>query len=1182
MALADRFELRARLGAGGFGVVYRAHDRVQGRDVALKTMGEADPTTLARFKNEFRALADLAHPNLVTLYHLFADDDWYFTMELIEGVHLLDHVRPDGTRSPTDSTAQPETSPDSPRARRWTSQPRGESLVTERLRAVLPQVVAGVDALHRAGKLHRDLKPSNVLVRRDGRAVVCDFGLVVDVGDAGAWLGRGGTPVYMSPEQATGEALTPASDWYAVGVMMYEALTGRLPFEGSAREIAAAKVERDPPPPTGPADLVALCAALLRREPDARPDAASILAQLGARPITAVQVPFVGRDRELAALHDALATSRRRSVAVLVDGPSGIGKTALCHEFLAEAARGGALVLEGRCYERESVPYKALDALVDALARHLAERTSDEVTVLLTEEATALARIFPVLRRIPVLEAHRATAQLPADPQRLRATAFRGLRDVLGALARERPVVLFIDDLQWGDPDSAGFFVELVHGRDAPPVLLVATYLSGDPQDSALVGALLARRIGTTADLRRLPVGGLGEAAGAELARALVGGDVGDLVAEAGGHPLLLAALAEAAAGGAAIAGLGLDDVLRQRIDRLAPEARELLVTIAIAGLPTPVALLAGATSIADLPSALTALRAARLIRTRSEEIEVFHDRVRVVARAGLDADAVRAVHRRLAEAASGGDPFALVEHWLGAGEGARAAEQAVVAAALSEEALAFARAATYHKVVLEHAALTDDERRDRHARRAEALAQVGDLREAAAAFLAAADGADPDRAIELRRRAVEHLLRSGDLEAGLALSEQLLAEVGLSMPRTRRAALTQLLTRRAWLAVRGLGVKPRERVDPALLRRIDVCHSMAAGLSFVDPLIGASFQARHLSLALSSGDVGRAALAVALEIGFRGTAGAKARADAVAVAERARRLAEQAGDRALGGWSAAGRGLTAFLCGDFEAALDDITAAQRRLGEDPARFRWQLDLTQIYRIATLLYLGRLRELTRVVPALLRDALDHGEVHLANGLRAQRTNIVWLILDDPDEAERQLRAVTPPGSLTTRFHLHHWFVLSAEVHQALYRGDAATAWRALDARWPELEASMLLRMQMTRIESRYLRARVALAVDQPEPAAKAAKQLEKEGVPWGAALAATIRAALAGEPADAIAQLERAVAGFDATGMRAHAAAARWRLGARRGDDAMIAGARAWLDAEGVVAPDKLLALLVP
>src|SRR5438093_912963 len=190
----DRFLVQERLGAGGYGVVYRAIDRERNLPVALKTLRHVAPKALVRFKEEFRALADVSHPNLVTLYELSSyEEQWFFTMELLDGVNFLWYVR--GETSPAESGSTSAVSAptgsdlraifdrpgDEPGA---VSGPPAASLSLDRLRQALPQLVEGVLALHDAGKLHRDIKPSNVLVTRGGRVVLLDFGLVAEIAPA--------------------------------------------------------------------------------------------------------------------------------------------------------------------------------------------------------------------------------------------------------------------------------------------------------------------------------------------------------------------------------------------------------------------------------------------------------------------------------------------------------------------------------------------------------------------------------------------------------------------------------------------------------------------------------------------------------------------------------------------------------------------------------------------------------------------------------------------------------------------------------------------------------------------------------------------------------------------------------------------------------------------------------------
>ncbi|MBL8973218.1 MAG: serine/threonine-protein kinase PknK, partial [Myxococcales bacterium] len=392
--------------------------------------------------------------------------------------------------------------------------PRRAPVDPDRLRPLLRQLAAGVVALHRRGMLHRDLKPSNVLVTPAGRVVILDFGLVAERharrSDAAQIVG---TVEYMAPEQAAGLPTTPASDWYSVGVMLFEALTGTLPFTGSLLEMLSHRIERDAPAvrtrnPAAPSDLAALCMALLARDPGERPGDHEILALLDSDPASdsrtgtprsdrtslANRVPLLGRADELALLQRALADARSGHTSlVLLHAAPGLGRSALLAHFLAtlESTSPTTVVLAARCGERESLPYKGVDGLIDALARELHGRDDAAVTRLLPPDLAILARLFPVLRRVPAIA--RAAARSGDDllaPHELRQHAFTALRTLLTRLAADTTLVLALDDLHWGDHDSAALLRELLLPHDPPPLLLIATHRD-DRDPGPCVRALL-------------------------------------------------------------------------------------------------------------------------------------------------------------------------------------------------------------------------------------------------------------------------------------------------------------------------------------------------------------------------------------------------------------------------------------------------------------------------------------------------------------------------------------------------------------------------------------------------------------------------------------------------------------------------------------------------------------------
>ena len=1279
----EGYQVVGVLGGGGMGVVYRARDLRRGVTVAVKTMRQVDAASIYRFKQEFRALLDVSHPNLVTLHELISDGrSWFIVMEYIDGDTLLDYVRGPSVpaRPPSaagadsaggestwssDDAPRPSTSGPGPASTLYEelpsdvepppappSQPSEAAVGLNeagrvRLRRCLRQLAEGLAALHRAGKLHRDIKPSNVMVARDGRVVLMDFGLISSrEGDNQSTEGNVvGTAAYMAPEQAAGLRLSPASDWYSVGVVIYEALSGRRPFLGGTLQVLMDKQKFEPPPlrelvPDAPDDLSALCVDLLRRDPRARPSGDVVLSRLGAAAGPAGEggsstshsgdLPFVGRTAQRAALADAFDDVRDgRTVVVFVHGPSGVGKSALVQRFLDDpAVRDGAVVLAGRCYECESVPYKALDSLIDALSRYLRRLPPHEAAALLPRDVAPLARVFPVLRRVEAVAAAPRRAAESPDPQELRRRAYAGLRELLARLGDRKPLVLAIDDLQWGDSDSMAVLTEILRPPDPPVLLLVASYRSEEAADNPFLRAALDAPEVAGLDRRELAVGPLSPEEAGALARQLLGGAVAGaerraevIAGESGGNPFFVAELVRSLHAGGADAGQGveaegeardpiaLDEVLWSRVLRLPDDARRLLEVVAVSGRPVRTGVAwQSLNRPGDERATLALLRSARLVRGASatsasdgDRVETYHDRVRETVVAHLAPDELVDCHRRLArafEASGRADPEILGVHLQGAGETERAGEQFALAAAQAAETLAFERASALYRLALDLLPADFAGRRALRAALGEALANAGRGAEAARAYLAACEGETVAGALELRRKAAMQFLISGHIDQGLDALRDVLRAVGMTLPRTPRQALMSLLYHRARLWLRGVLFRPRDtsQVSAADLTRIDVCWSAGLGLSNVDWIRGADFQSRGLLLALRAGEPYRVARALTVEAAQSSTAGRSTHKQTARLLDTAEALTRGSDQPYAQGMLTLARGVSSYLESRWADALEACDRAEGVFRDRCTGVAWELDTAHAYALWALSHLGRWGELARRFPVLINEARERGDLYAAMNLSTYILSIVRLAADEPDAARAEIDRMAGRWS-REGYHVQHNDRVWASVQIDLYLGDGLAAWARICGHWPTLARSLLLRVQFIRVAMWGLRARCALAAatsapGPPDPylrsASRDASRLEREKLPWADAQAQAVRAGLAalrGRRDESIDRLRRTSELFRSCDMSLCAAASDRRLGeALGGADgrALVDRSDALMLSESIRRPDRVADLFAP
>lgn len=259
----DRYLVRRQVGQGGMGTVYAAHDMMLGELVALKVLRPLvaeDKDVVERFRREVRLARRVAHPNVARTYDIaIADGLHYLTMELIDGTTLSTLLR-DNPRLPIPQAVD-----------------------------IAMQICSGLEAAHRENVVHRDLKPGNVLIERSGRVVITDFGVACMMSGGGLLTGDPnimvGTPAYMAPEQITSGDIGARTDLYSAGLVLYQMLTGEIPFrEETQMDTAFARLKRDPDDPRRLADmpdeLAALVLRCLQRNPAKRPASARELHDL--------------------------------------------------------------------------------------------------------------------------------------------------------------------------------------------------------------------------------------------------------------------------------------------------------------------------------------------------------------------------------------------------------------------------------------------------------------------------------------------------------------------------------------------------------------------------------------------------------------------------------------------------------------------------------------------------------------------------------------------------------------------------------------------------------------------------------------------------------------------------------------------------------------------------------------
>ena len=1229
-----RYEFVRYVGRGGAGKVYEVFDRQLGRVVALKTLANFTPAAVHQLKREFRTLADVHHPSLVRLYELVSTSEGmtFFTMEFVRGVHFDRYVRR-SCPAPALSLEMrgiPTVRPGECGRNFDPPLPQSPSNIP-RLREALLGLVRGLRALHASGRLHRDIKPQNVLVTEAGRVVLLDFGIATRVvpedHDESVVVG---TPEYMAPEQACAMLPEPTHDWYSVGALLFRVLVGRPPFVGSFQSVVASKTTSDASRPSTlvagvPNDLDELCCALLDRDPKRRPTGGDILRALGTapslRPFQAraegprgVRPALVGRADELRVLERAfLSVLHGQSAAVRVSGSSGMGKSTLVQRFVDElAGNQRAIVLRAHVHEHERIPYKAIDGAIDSLTGCLLSRERNGDRVRASVNSRALACLFPVLGSIS------AVSTLPEhanrDPMRTRELAFKGLGELVREASRGKPVVLAIDDAQWGDADSVALLLEMVRPPAPVPLLVILSHRDGDLGASSFLSDLL-RRWPPAVPMSEVALGPLDlcdsralvlRELGSETESALA---IADFIArESAGNPFLAQALAYGAKNaisspqqsGDGDSRAGVQRLVEARVADLGDEAHRVLELAAVSGRPVAVEIVAAAAGVRDLESTIGVLGDRKLIRLVQQDghelLATSHDRIRDAVATALSADTLREHHERLAlafDATSSADVEARVTHWLGAGNPREAGRAAKAAAEQAAQKLAFRRAEEFYRIALSALPNATRERTRLYRRLAEVLEWDGRGMAAANVYLEGARDTTGIERSEFESSAAMQLLCSGHVEEGSSVLQRSLQSLGLRSPRNAWSAVLGLVVNRVRLSliIDRCEKRGSSEATEEANARIEALYAAAFGTTFVNPVIAESIQSQHILLALREGGLLARVRALAIEGSHRmKQPGARSAERGNALLARAAALCEQGEDADALAFVQACRGVSHFLRGDFRDAHGLLDQAYADMPRHVAG--WHSN-AQIYNVFSLVGMGEFQKLSERLPGLLRDAEERDDHFTLSALRVGAQAPLLLAEDRADLAREVLETVTA-ADRSPHYVLAHWRAMCWQVEVELYSGQFAAAFARFAEDERPLRRSLLLSVAYIRATTEFLRARCALAnraldrTRRMRDVRRGVRALERMKLRWTSVLAAMLKAALSleeGQRNHAIRFLRDAVELAEENNMFGHAEASRLHLGNLLACDEgweLAARAERRLADRGVRAPSRFAAMLLP
>ncbi|MCA9130530.1 MAG: protein kinase [Planctomycetales bacterium] len=1128
--LIEGHDWERTIGEGGMGTAHLYWNREHAKHIALKIAKPGDEDLKNALRNEATKLFDLHHKNLIGIHELHLDAiNPFYTMEFVKG-----------------------------------GQHFGFEQFDQVAKAAFIQLADVLMYLHDKCIFHCDVKPSNVLVSFPSpntvHVVLLDLGTAVqsyngDRIDLTKPALRGSLP-FMAPERIQQQILSAAGDWYSVGVLLYQTLTGRLPF--SATTIQASVKEKESPPrpsvirPSVPPELDELCYQLLNPDPESRPSGAALVRVLDRRTSLRVgrSMGWIGRKEEvqkmMSAFDAAFFSSTPQIIGIKIHGESGVGKTTTVEQFLNEIARQPkTIILRGKCYASGVIgAFDGFHILFSSLMEKMYERWGDDPQRL----RSYLPLDVAALRELDVCDGidrllnlaglgHASEMELPTEPVSRRHLALSALRDLLRLLARDFQLVLFVDDLQWSGADAAELIRNVFFSSFAPPCVLILAHRDGDPSRCLEIIQDEWKSHGSFVDM---PLNSLNREQSFELLKLRIPDSldtalVKKLVDVARGNPFQIELIARH----------------YPKLNQFSEDAVSKLPSLQFDALDSLSLRVVELLALCDNPmskefiekSCQLELEAPRVIRQLTleeglvrwigqDQLTTFHDRYRNAALDRLQRDPIRLKSRAKQIASDLENSVEYRSRYIllarmqeYAGQTQSAGRYYRLAAETAVKNFSFDAASKYQLRAIELLQIEGKELSKALCQRAAYLGYAGKVFQSGAEYEKAANLLPPEERTEILCEVALRFLSGGYIEKGREALKRVFKDCKLRFPNSRTSWIHVVWQR---LALNVFERKPLEEVQdiPSEHRReLDALWAGISGLSLIDPSSAADLRLRYVRRAYEFGSPRHAIRSLVAYIGFVSAVqgGAKKREADLLIAEildLALRFGSKIGTQYANALCELAIGISSHLQGRWKNTVDACDRASQGF-KDVLDANWERTTAQLFATWALLFHGDMNSMGKRFPPGYELAVSRQDVfaQLNYGTRVQA--VLRLAEGRPEKALQALESFAPVlGKADFPLQAHN--ALLGRIQVELCRGNAGHAWALIRRSWTSYHRSGLHRVQHVFIDfwAWYGAASVAVSAKAPhnqlgKHTAISIRKLRQTRVGWASALATMLQAVCA-------------------------------------------------------------------